>query len=109
MKEYEKYVLWLDYFNSELKRSEGRRIPLSSATKAPTLDELSEACRRAGVQAEPNHAKFPLSALKQSGYVSVPKNKPKQALISKIAKELTVVRGQALKRQTQSSSGQKRK
>lgn len=108
MKEYEKYVLWLDYFNSELKRSEGRRVPLNSATKAPTLAELGEACRRLNVQAEPQAARYPQATGRQSGYVSVPKAKPKHALLMKIAKELTVVRGIAMRKQAQGPQGKKK-
>ena len=93
MKEYERYVIWLDYFNSELKRREGRRVPLNSATRAPSLQELGEACRRLNIQPLPQVARFPLSPTRESGYVSVEKAKPKQVLVMKVAKELSVVRG----------------
>ena len=108
MKEYERYVVWLDYFNSELRRSQGRRIPLSSATKAPKLEDLEEACRKLNLQPGPQRARYPGSAWRESGYVSIRKEKPKQGLILKIAKELSVERGRAQKRQNQSSAGQKR-
>jgi len=98
MKEYERYVIWLDYFNSELKRSEGRRVPLDSATRAPTLQELGEACRRLNIQPLPQAARFPQSPTRESGYVSVTKAKPKHALVMKVAKELSIVRGAAQKR-----------
>lgn len=99
MKEYEKYVFWLEYFNSELKRGEGRRVPLSSATRAPTIEELSEACRRLNLQPVPQPARYPGAPTKPSGYVSVVKSKPKHAMLLKIAKELSVVRGIAQKKQ----------
>lgn len=101
MKDYDRYVVWLDYFNSELKRSEGRRVPLSAATRAPKMEELDEACRRLNLQPSSQRARFPLSSLKESGYVSVRKTKPKHALVLKIAKELSFIRGQAQKRQNQ--------
>ena len=106
MKEYERYVIWLDYFNSELKRSEGRRIPLNSATRAPTIQELEEACRRLNIQPAPQVARYPSSPSRESGYVSVVKSKPKHALIMKVAKELSVVRGIAQRKQ---GSGQVQK
>jgi signal recognition particle subunit SEC65 len=108
MKDYNKYVLWLDYFNSETKRNEGRRIPLSSATKAPTLEELDEACRRLNLQPLPQKARYPESPFRESGYVSVKKTKPKQALVLKVAKELSYIRGQAQKKQSQGSAGQRK-
>jgi signal recognition particle subunit SRP19 len=108
MKEYESYVFWLDYFNSELKRAGGRRVPLSSATRAPTLDELVDACKRLGLQPSAQPARFPNNPLAASGYVTVPKKKPKQALLLKIAKELSGVRGSALKKAEREKRRQKR-
>ena len=108
MKEYERQVIWLDYFNSELKRSEGRRVPLNSATRAPTLDELGEACKRVKLESIAQPAIFPLSPLRQSGYVSVPKSKPKQGLVIMIAKELSVVRGLTQKKQQQQQHQQRK-
>ena len=43
MKAYERFVIWLEYFNSELKRRQGRRLPLNAAIRSPTLKELDEA------------------------------------------------------------------
>src|SRR5579863_5701767 len=99
MKDYDRYVVWLEYFNSELKRTEGRRVPLSTATRAPRLDELNEACRRLNLQPTASSARFPNSPQRESGYVSVAKSKPKQALVVRIARELAVVRGLAAKKQ----------
>jgi len=108
MKEYEKYVIWLDYFNSELKRSEGRRVPLNSATRAPTLQELGEACQRLNIQPVPQAARYPTSPSRESGYVTVAKTKPKHALIMKVAKELSVVRGIAQRKLGQAHPVQKK-
>ena len=109
MKEYERYVVWLDYFNSELKRSEGRRVPLDSATRAPTLQELDEACRRLNIQPVSQAARYPSSPLRESGFVSVTKTKPKHALLMRVAKELSVVRGIAQKKQGTGHPIQKRR
>lgn len=108
MKEYDKYVFWLDYFNSELKRGAGRRVPLSSATRSPTLEELTDACRRLNLQPVPQSARYPGSPAKQSGYVSVMKSKPKHALLLKVAKELSVVRGIAQRKQAPSRQAPKK-
>lgn len=108
MKDYERYVVWLDYFNSELKRTQGRRVPLSAATKAPKLEELTEACRKLNLQPTSQGAAYPRSGRSGSGYVSVKKLKPKQALVARIAKELTVVRGRAAGKQGMSQAPQKK-
>ncbi|HKT21084.1 MAG TPA: signal recognition particle subunit SRP19/SEC65 family protein [Nitrososphaerales archaeon] len=101
MKDYDRYIFWLDYFDSELKRSEGRRIPLSAATRAPTLAELGEACRRLNLQPQPQAARYPSRPGKESGFVSVQKSPPKHGLFLKIAKELSTVRGMAQRHQAQ--------
>jgi len=108
MKDYDRQVFWLDYFDSELKRSEGRRVPMSSATRAPILAELGEACRRLNLQPQPQAAGYPSRPLKESGYVSVIKSGPKQPQLLKIARELSAVRGLAQKRQPQIQSGRKK-
>ena len=108
MKDYGRYVIWLDYFNSELKRSQGRRVPLSMATRAPTIDELAEACRRLNMQPDPQVAKYPRNSAASSGYVSVAKQKLKAGLVLRIAKELTTVRSAAQKKQASSAKVRKR-
>jgi signal recognition particle subunit SRP19 len=108
MKEYGRHVIWLDYFNSELKRTQGRRVPLSSATRSPSLVELEEACRRLSLQPVHQEAFYPGSSSKPSGYVTVAKVGGKQALVMKVARELGVVRGLAQKRQPQPGQGRKK-
>ena len=107
MKDYDRYIFWLDYFDSELKRAQGRRVPLSSATRAPTLPELGEACRRLNLQPQPQTAHYPSMPARESGYVSVVKTAGKHALLLRVAKELSVVRGIAQKRQPQSQTRKK--
>jgi signal recognition particle subunit SRP19 len=108
MKDYGRQVFWLEYFDSALKRSQGRRVPLSSATREPTLPELNEACRRLNLQPQQQPARFPSVPSKESGYVSVAKSAPKQALLLRIARELSVVRGLGPKRQQQGAPGRKK-
>ena len=108
MKEYARHVFWLAYFDSALKRSEGRRVPLSSATREPPLAELSEACRRLNLQPQAQDARYPSAPGRESGYVSVGKSSPKHSLLLKIAKELSVVRGLASRRQPQGQPGRKK-
>ena len=108
MKEYERYVLWLDYFDSETKRSGGRRVPLSGATRAPKLAELEEACRKLNLQPAAQPARYPGSQARESGYVSVRKVKPKAALVLKVAKELASVRAAAARKAGQGQPAQRK-
>ncbi len=86
-------MIWLDYFNSELKRREGRRVPVSAAIRSPTLDELEEACKKLNLDPKPQVARFPRSSRIQSGYVSVRKEGTKQKLLLKVARQLAGHRG----------------
>jgi len=99
MKDYDRYVFWVDYFDSELKRNDGRRVPLSSATKAPQLAELGEACRRLNLQPQAQAARHPSRPTKESGYVSVIKSGKKHELLLRISRELSTVRGLAQRKQ----------
>ncbi|MEM0010899.1 MAG: signal recognition particle subunit SRP19/SEC65 family protein [Conexivisphaerales archaeon] len=93
MKDYERIILWLDYFNSKFSRSCGRRVPLNLAVSSPTLEELVEAARRLGYQVEAVKARYPKRNWEESGYISIPKTKNKTAVIKEISKMLSVVRG----------------
>jgi signal recognition particle subunit SEC65 len=96
MKSYDRFVVWLDYLDSERKRREGRRVPLDSCTRGPTLDELALACDRLSLEPEAQPGRRPGNTTRLSGYVSVKKNKkePKQKTLMLIARELSQVRGQ---------------
>jgi len=44
-------VLWPAYFDAELSRAGGRRVPADLAVPRPTVDELAEAVRQVGYDA----------------------------------------------------------
>lgn len=44
-------VLWPAYFDAELSRREGRRIPEDLAVEEPTVDEVAAAVRQVGYDA----------------------------------------------------------
>lgn len=93
MKEYERIVVWLDYIDSEKKRSEGRRVPLNSCVRAPTLEEMTQACKKLNLDAQPQKAFHPKASRRQSGYVSIKKQGQKQQVIVAIAREMSRIRG----------------
>jgi signal recognition particle subunit SRP19 len=93
LKEYERLVIWLDYLDSEKKRSQGRRVPLNSCVRAPTLEEMAQACKKLKLDFQPQKAFHPKSSRRQSGYVSIKKTGPKQQTILAIAREMSKIRG----------------
>jgi signal recognition particle subunit SRP19 len=108
MKEYDRYIVWLDYFDSSLKRREGRRVPLSAATRSPNIAELAEACQKIGLAPTNQVGRHPRSQVRESGYVSVAKAGRKRDLILKIARELAHVRGMAARKAPAQQAGHRK-
>ncbi|MGI0005967.1 MAG: signal recognition particle subunit SRP19/SEC65 family protein, partial [Nitrososphaera sp.] len=48
MKDYDHVILWLDYFNKNLKVRQGRKVKRERAVFDPTVSELIEATKAAG-------------------------------------------------------------
>jgi len=71
LKSYDRQIIWLEYLDSERKRAEGRRVPMNSCTRAPTLDELTLACNRLKLDPQAQVARYPSGVSRLSGYVSV--------------------------------------
>ena len=94
MKDYEHVVLWLDYFNKNLKRRQGRKVKRDQAVFDPTVQELVEATRAAGFQlsdeAINSDARFPRRSFVKSGYVMVAKKEgiKKSQIINAVATKL---------------------
>jgi signal recognition particle subunit SRP19 len=94
MKDYEHVVLWLDYFNKNLKRRQGRKVKRDQAVFDPTVQELVEATRAAGFQLADqdinSDARFPRRSFVKSGYVMVAKKEgiKKSQIINEVATKL---------------------
>jgi signal recognition particle subunit SRP19 len=94
LKDYDHVVLWLDYFNKNLKRQQGRKVNREQAVFDPTVQELAEAAKAAGFQFSDqdvnNGAKFPRRSFAKSGYVMVAKKEgvKKSQVIDTIAEKM---------------------
>jgi signal recognition particle subunit SRP19 len=94
LKDYDHVVLWLDYFNKNLKRRQGRKVKRDQAVFDPTVQELVEATRAAGFQLSDqeinNDARFPRRSFVKSGYVMVAKKEgiKKSQMINAVANKL---------------------
>lgn len=95
MKDYERLIFWIDYFNSSLSRADGRKVPTNLAVRNPTLQELAKAVERLGVQGEPVVAAHPKRMDVETGYVSIPKSKKKSVMMREISSMLSTVRGES--------------
>jgi signal recognition particle subunit SRP19 len=90
MKDYEHIVIWLDYFNKNLKKSKGRRQGLEKCVFDPSLKELVDATKAAGfeITESDDKVRFPKRPFVRSGYVVLPKESPKTKILDKISEKL---------------------
>lgn len=88
-------VLWPEYFDCNLSRRLGRRVPKDLCVIRPTLTELVEACRHIGVECSADEGKrYPRTWYMSQGtvLVTVEDSIKKTALIREIAKALRTIR-----------------
>jgi signal recognition particle subunit SRP19 len=94
MKDYDNFIIWLDYFNKNLSRKKGRRIKRENAIFDPIFSELYEAAVEEGfdmtLDNSNDHARFPRRSFVRSGYIMVPKNpnKKKSDIISSLSSRI---------------------
>ena len=90
MKDYEHVVIWLDYFNKNLKKSKGRRLGLEKCIFDPSLKELIDATISAGfeITESDDKVRFPKRPFVRSGYIVLPKGSPKTIILHKISQKL---------------------
>ncbi|MBT8173837.1 MAG: hypothetical protein KJN83_07290 [Nitrosopumilus sp.] len=94
MKDYEHVVIWLDYFNKNLKKSKGRRLGLEKCVFDPSLKELTDATTSAGfeITESDDKVRFPRRPFVRSGYVVLPKGSSKTIILNKISAKLVAKR-----------------
>ena len=95
MKDYDQVIVWLDYFNKNLKKSRGRRMSMAKCIFDPTLKEMTDVATAAGLEiAHTNDkARFPKRPYVRSGYITLPKSgKKKGAILDTISKGLLAKR-----------------
>ncbi len=99
MKDYEHIVIWLDYFNKNLKKSKGRRQGLEKCIFDPSLKELIDATKVAGFEITESNDKvrFPKRPFVRSGYVVLPKGSSKTKILDKISEKLILKRSKQSK------------
>ena len=99
MKDYEHVVIWLDYFNKNLKKSKGRRLALEKCIFDPSLKELMDATTSAGfeITESDDKVRFPKRPFVRSGYIVLPKGSSKTIILNKISQKLVSKRSKQTK------------
>ena len=90
MKDYEHIVVWLDYFNKTLPRKKGRRLPKEKCVFDPSLKELIDATKAAGLEPTEteDQVRFPKRPYVRSGYIVLEKKSTKTSIMNKISEKL---------------------
>jgi len=90
MKDYEHVVIWLDYFNKTLPRNKGRRLSKEKCIFDPSLKELIDATKAAGLEPTEteDQVRFPKRPYVRSGYVVLEKKSTKSSMMNKISEKL---------------------
>ena len=99
MKDYAHVVIWLDYFNKNLKKSKGRRLGLDKCVFDPSLKELTDATTSAGfeITESDDKVRFPKRPFVRSGYIVLPKGSSKTIILNKISQKLISKRAKQTK------------
>ena len=90
MKDYEHVVIWLEYFNKTLPRNKGRKLAKEKCIFDPSLKELIEATKAAGLQPKESEdqVRYPKRPYVRSGYIVLEKNATKINIMNKISNKL---------------------
>jgi signal recognition particle subunit SRP19 len=83
------FVIWPEYFDINLSRSEGRRVPKKYSVQSPRVEDIAKAAKLLGLKpiVEEDRA-YPGKWWKKSGRVLVPKKLRKQKILLKIGQKL---------------------
>ena len=99
MKDYDHIVIWLDYFNKTLSRKKGRRLPKDKCIFDPSLNELIESTKAAGLEPTEtdDQARYPRRSFVRSGYIMLEKKSSKTKVLNKISEKLVAKRAKQSK------------
>ncbi len=99
MKDYEHVVIWLDYFNKTLPRNKGRKLAKEKCIFDPSLKELIDATKSAGLELTESEEKvrYPRRPYVRSGYIVLPKESSKTNILNKISEKLVAKRAKQSK------------
>ena len=85
-------VIYPEYFDYRLKRSQGRKAPLSETVKSPKLEELSGILLNLGWDFQTSNARHPGNWSKVGGSLKVNADFSKTQLIHKLGSSLKKLR-----------------
>jgi signal recognition particle subunit SRP19 len=84
-----KYIIYPIYFDANVSRKNGRRVPLNLSVEKPDLSDILKTAKNLGFHPEiENDSSHPLRHWKSEGRILIDKKKSKQSMILQISKSL---------------------
>lgn len=81
-------ILYPCYFDSGLKRSEGRRVPLKIAVEKPSSRDIEKAAKRSDLKVRSEKQNHPAHTSRRDGRIVVAWDESKEELLRKVAGNL---------------------
>jgi signal recognition particle subunit SRP19 len=81
-------ILYPCYFNANLKRQQGRKVPLSKAVKNPALIDIENSLKKSGVKYRTEMKHHPAHWAKREGRIIAEWDKPKGELLKRVYTKL---------------------
>ena len=85
-------VIYPEYFDFNLKRSEGRKVPVNISVKRPNIDELYSITKDIGIDVKQSSKSHPSNWSAEMGSINLFYDGKKMDLLHKIGKELKNLR-----------------
>ncbi len=85
-------VIYPEYFDFNLKRSEGRKVPANISVKRPNVDELYSITKDIGTEVKKSSKSHPSNWSTELGSINLFYDGKKMELLHKIGKELKNLR-----------------
>ena len=85
-------VIYPEYFEFNLKRSEGRKVPANISVKRPNIDELYSIIKDIGTDVKKSSKSHPSNWSAEQGSINLFYEGKKRELLHKIGKELKNLR-----------------
>ncbi len=85
-------VIYPEYFDFNLKRSEGRKVPVNISVKRPNVDELYSITKDIGTEVKKSSKSHPSNWSSELGSINLFYEGKKMELLHKIGKELKNLR-----------------
>ena len=92
MSEDRPIIIYPEYFDFNLKRSQGRKVPINISVKKPNVDEILNIVKKLGSSVEKNSKSYPGNWHSELGRITLFYDGTKVSLLHKIGKELKISR-----------------